>query len=269
MTYYPLGLVDLALAGLLLIVNAAISIALGLRLERALAIAAVRMVIQLAAIGFVLKFIFAQGSPWLTAAFAAMMLVVASWEAWARQRHGIGERWWHWGLGASALMLCGLVGTLHVMTLVIAAEPWWSPRYLLPILGMMLGNAMTGVALVLDTLAVTVKRERNAIEAKLALGASRFEAMRETLAAALRTAMTPLVNMMAAAGVVSLPGMMTGQIIAGIDPVEAAKYQVMILCVIAGVTALGTLLAGVGALLLLTDARHRLRFERIGEATEP
>jgi putative ABC transport system permease protein len=259
MTYHPLGLVDLALAALLLGLNALLSWGFRLGLERPLAIAAVRMIVQLAAVGFILKFVFTQGSAALTAGLATAMLVIAAWEAMARQQHPIGSTWQQWGLGAGTLLFSGFVGTLYAVSLIIASDPWWSPRILLPILGMVLGNALTGVSLLLDTLATTVNRERPAIEARLALGASRFEAMRDSLAAALRTAMMPIINAMAAAGVVALPGMMTGQILAGADPVEAAKYQIMILCVLSGATALGILLAGLGAVMLLTDERHRLR----------
>lgn len=263
MTYHPLSLTDVGLAGLLLIVNAALSWGFRLGLERTLLIASLRLAVQLGAVGFILKFVFEQGSPVLTVAVAAAMILAASWEALSRQRYRIAGGWLHWGLGASALLFSGFVGTLYAVGLIVAGEPWWAPRTLVPILGMVLGSALTGVSLLLDTLTTTVKRERPMIEARLALGATRIEAMRVVLAGALRTAMIPMINTMAAAGVVSLPGMMTGQILAGADPVEAAKYQIMILCVTAGASALGMLLAGLGGVWLLTDRRHRLRFERL------
>jgi putative ABC transport system permease protein len=83
------------------------------------------------------------------------------------------------------------------------------------------------------------------------------------LRSALRTATTPLVNAMAVAGVVALPGMMAGQILAGADPAEAAKYQVMIMFVLSGASGLGAVAAALGSVLLLTDKRHRLRAERL------
>ncbi len=263
MTYQPLSMLDLGLAGLLLGINALLSWGFRLGLERSLLISTLRMMVQLGAVGFVLKFVFERGSLPLTLAFAAVMVAVASWEALARSRHRIGGGWQHWGLGTAALLFSGLAGTLYAVGLIITTDPWWTPRTLLPILGMVLGNALTGISQVLDTLTTTVSRERPAIEARLALGATRFEALRAVLAGALRTAMMPIINVMAAAGVVSLPGMMTGQILAGAEPVEAAKYQIMILCVIAGTTALAILFAGLGAVMMLTDSRHRLRAERL------
>ncbi len=267
MTYHPLSILELAIAGLLLIANAGLSWGFRLGLEKTLLISAARMAAQLGAVGFILKFVFEQGSGALTALFAIVMIAVASWEALSRQRYRIGSGWQHWGLGTAALLFCGLTGTLYAVVLIINTDPWWSPRILLPILGMVLGNALTGVSLVLDTLTTATRRERNGIEAKLALGSTRFEAMHDALGNALRTAMIPIINSMAAAGVVSLPGMMTGQILAGADPIEAAKYQIMIFCVIAGTTALGILAAGIGGVWLLTDSRHRLRAERLIEVT--
>jgi putative ABC transport system permease protein len=265
MTLQPLTVLDLGIAGLLLAANAAISIGFRLGLERRLAIAAVRMIVQLGAVGFVLKFLFEQGSGILTVAFALLMIAVASVEAQSRQRYSIGSRWQHWGLGTSTLLFCGLTGTLYAMLLVIQTEPWWNPRIILPIFGMVLGNALTSITLVLDTLTTSTRRERTAIEGRLALGATRLGAMREVLASALRTAMLPIINAMAVAGVVSLPGMMTGQILAGVDPTEAGKFQILIMFVISGTTALGALMAGLGAVWLLTDSRHRLRAERLAD----
>ncbi len=267
MSYHPLGLLDLGLAAILLLANASLSWGFRLGLERTLLISAARMAVQLGAVGFILKFVFNQGSALLTAIFAFVMIVVASWEALSRQRYRIGGGWQHWGLGTASLLFCGLTGTLYAVVLIISTDPWWSPRIFLPILGMVLGNALTGVSLVLDTLTTATRRERTAIEARLALGATRLEAMHDALSSALRTAMMPIINAMAAAGVVSLPGMMTGQILAGADPIEAAKYQIMILCVISGTSALGILAAGLGGVWLLTDRRHRLRAERLIDAT--
>ena len=100
-------------------------------------------------------------------------------------------------------------------------------------------------------------------EARLALGCTRWQALHEIQRQALRTGMMPIVNAMAATGVVSLPGMMTGQILGGVDPTEAVKYQILIMFLIAGSTGLGVMLATFGAVRRLTDARDRLRLDRL------
>jgi putative ABC transport system permease protein len=262
MSYVPLSLLDLALAAALLVANAAISWALRLQLERSLAIAAVRMVVQLALVGLVLKLIFAQTSPVWTVLMALVMVIAAGVEVVSRQHRRIAG-WQVFELGTGTLLFTGLVITVLGVGVIIGPDPWYAPRYMLPILGMVLGNTMTALSLVLDTLTEAAHRERGAIEARLALGAHRFEAMHGVLRLALRTGMMPILNSMATTGIVALPGMMTGQILAGADPVEAAKYQVLIMFLIASATALGALFGGLGGVLLLTDKRHRLRLDRI------
>lgn len=262
MSYVPLTTTDLMLAATLLIINAAISWFFRLQLEKSIAIAVVRMVVQLALIGVVLKFIFAQTSPTWTAMLGLVMIVAAGIEVTTRQTRPV-RGWQAFGLQTATLFFIGIAVTGLGVGIIIGPDPWYAPRYVLPILGMVLGNTLTGMCLVLDTMTETASRERGAIEARLALGAHRFEAMSNVLHVAMRTGMIPILNAMATTGIVALPGMMTGQILAGVDPVEAAKYQVLIMFLIAGATALGVVCAGVGAIVLLTDDRHRLRLDRI------
>lgn len=263
MSYVSLSWLDLAAAAVLIVFNGALSWALRLGLERSIAIATLRMVAQLGAIGFVLKFVFEQTSPLLTAVMALVMVAVAGHEALARQETRVGG-WTAYGIGTGTLFFVGLVATLYSMIVIIGPEPWYAPRYVLPILGMILGNTLTGVALVFNTITEAAKRDRAAIEARLALGETRFEATASVVVHAVKTGLMPILNAMAATGIVTLPGMMTGQILAGIDPIEAAKYQVMIMFVIAAATALGVMLAAMGGAWLITDARHRLRVEALG-----
>ena len=264
MSAVPLTLEDLALAALLLVVNGAISVALGLGLERGLLVAAVRMVVQLTAVGFVLNLVFAQTSPAWTLLVALVMVLVAGIELWQREdrQH---RGWLAYGLGNATLLLVGGLATLYAAAVVVGPEPWYAPRYVLPILGMVLGTTLTSVSLALQTLTEGAERERAAIEARIALGATRFTAFAGVLRRALKTATTPLINTMAVAGVVTLPGMMAGQILAGVDPAEAARYQIMIMFVLAGASGLGALAAALGSVLLLSDARHRLRLGRAAE----
>lgn len=257
----PLDWHDLAFAGLLLCINGLISIAFRLRLELSFAVAAIRMVVQLIAVGLVLKHVFAQTSPLWTGALALLMVLIAGYELMARQS-GPFRSWRAFGLGSGTLLLVGTLGTLYATAIVIGPTPWHAPRYVLPILGMVLGNTLTSASLVLQILGEAATRDRAAIEDRLALGATRFTAFSTVLAHSLRTAMTPLLNTMSVMGVVALPGMMTGQILAGADPSGAAKYQIMIMFVLTGASGLGALLAAVGGVLMLTDQRHRLRLDR-------
>jgi putative ABC transport system permease protein len=125
------------------------------------------------------------------------------------------------------------VATLALVAIVVA-DPWYAPRYAIPLLGMLLGNTMTGVALALERLTEEIARGRDAIEDRLALGEDRASASHEVRQECMRAGLIPIVNAMAAAGLVSLPGMMTGQILAGASPLEAVKYQILIMFLIAG-----------------------------------
>jgi putative ABC transport system permease protein len=158
----------------------------------------------------------------------------------------------------------GAVTALALLTQ-LRPDPWYHPRYALPLLGMILGNTMTGISLGLDVLTNSLVRERAAVEARLALGATRREALMSVTRDALRSGFMPIINSMAAVGLVSLPGMMTGQILAGVEPIEAVKYQLLIMFLIAGGTGLGTLMAVLGGGYRLTDGRHRLRLDRLSQ----
>ncbi len=265
--YIALSYFDLALASVFVVLNGGLSIWLGLGLERRLLVAAVRMFIQLSLVGLVLKTLFGLGSPWAVAALLIFMLLFAGREVRARQESRI-IGWWGYGIGAGSMALSAIVVGALAMGVLVRPDPWWAPQYVLPLMGMILGNAMNGVSLVLDNLHRAVAREGRAIEAQLMLGATRWQATRPFLRAAMRSGFMPLINAMAATGVVSLPGMMSGQILAGVDPSEAVKYQILIMLLIAGSAGMGVLLAAFGSVYRLTDDRHRLRPDRLQRARE-
>ena len=259
MSVIELSNLDLALGAVLLVLNAALSLAMQLGLARQLAVSAVRMIVQLLLVGMVLEAVFELGSPWVTAGLALIMGCFAGYEVRARQERGA----WGYGLGAGSVMLAAGMVTLFALTVQIRPDPWYLPRYAIPLLGMVLGNVMTGVSLALNDVSLSLSRERPAVEAQLALGASRWTALRPVTRRALRSGLIPIINAMAATGVVALPGMMTGQILAGVDPGQAVRYQLLIMFLIAGATASGVYLAVFASLARLTDERARLRLDRL------
>jgi putative ABC transport system permease protein len=152
--------------------------------------------------------------------------------------------------------------TLHV---IIGNTPWYQPQYAIPLLGMLLGNTMNGIALGLDRLTTSAWQQRRQIEARLMQGHTAVEAITALKQESVRVGMMPMINAMAAAGIVSLPGMMTGQILAGAPPMEAVKYQILIMFLITAGTGFGTLVAVWTAGRLLFDERERLRPDRLVE----
>ena len=259
-SYLSLGTGQLALAAALIVVNGGVSVALRLGMERELALASVRSVVQLALVGLVLEWVFdLRDLPVVLLLCLAMVVAatVAAARRPARTYRGIYRD------SFVAMAVSSLLVTLVAVAGILSVDPWWEPQYLIPLLGMLLGNSLTGISLGLDRLLTRVRDARDEIEARLALGATTWEASLPAVRESVRTGMIPIVNTMMVVGIVSLPGMMTGQILAGADPVDAVRYQILILFMIAACTALGTL----GAVLLgyrrLFDEGARLRPERI------
>jgi len=260
--YVELSYFDIALASVFLLLNGALSLWLRLGIARNLAFAMVRMVVQLLLVGLLLKSLFAIQSPWLTLLVALIMVGFAAREIWARQERRL-KGWRGLAIGGTAMGASVGVVALVALIVLVQPDPWWHPRFALPLLGMIMGNAMTGVSLSLDTLHTALNREQRAIEAQLLLGADKWQAMRPFIRQAMRAGFMPSINAMAAIGVVSLPGMMTGQILSGVDPNEAVKYQLMVMFLIAGATGIAVILATLGSVRALSDDRDRLRIDRL------
>lgn len=260
--YIPLSVWDLAFGSILVLGNAGLSLLLQLGLHRRLLISSVRMVVQLFLMGLVLTLLFTRLSPWLTGLAVLVMIAFAGREVAARQERRL-TGLWSYGLGTASMMLAALLVTVLALTTALKPDPWYDPRYALPLLGMILGNTMTGVSLGLSSLTMGLHQRRAAVEARLMLGDDRRAAFGPVVRQALRQALMPIINVMSATGVVSIPGMMTGQILGGVPPAEAVKYQIMILFLIAGGVGLGALAAVLGGMWRLSDTRHRLRLDRL------
>lgn len=252
----------LALASLLVLALAASSLYNRLGIARNLLVAALRAGIQLALVGLLLEALFASAQLYWVVLVAIIMLLVAGREVVARQRRRLRGPW-AFGIGAGSLFVSTFTVAVLTLTVIIGPAPWYAPQYAIPLLGMMLGNAMTGVALSLDRLNDTVWRQRTVIENRLMLGQSWREALEDVRIEVMRSGMMPSVNAMAVAGIVSLPGMMTGQILAGSPPAVAVKYQILIMFTIAAGTGFSTLLAVSWGSRRLFDERERLRLDRL------
>ncbi len=255
-----LGPAGLGIAGGLILVCGLISVALGLKLEKRLAVAAIRTVVQLFLVGFVLRYVFDLNAWWAVLGVMAVMIVLAARAAVRRPSRtfrGVGL------LALVSLVISSSLVTFTVTGAIIGVVPWYRPQYVIPLLGMLLGNGLTGISLCLDQLLETLHARRDQVEMELACGATRWEAARGPLTDAVRRGMIPIINSMMVVGTVSLPGMMTGQILAGADPMIAVKYQIMVMFMIAA----GTALASMGIALLvyrrLFNDRHQLRWDHI------
>ena len=253
---------QLALAAALVVALAVATHMARLGVGRSLLVAAVRTTIQLALVGFVLEALFSVATLGWVALMATVMLALAGREVMARQKRPL-KGGWSVGLGTVSMFVSAFAVTILTLTVIVGPTPWYEPQYAIPLLGMMLGNTMTGVALGLDRLTDSVWRQRAVIESRLMLGERWQQAVGDARRDAIRSGMIPIINSMAAAGVVSLPGMMTGQILSGTAPALAVKYQILIMFTITAGTGFGTLFAVIAASRRLFDQRERLRLDRL------
>ena len=261
-SYHSLTYWQVGLAATLLAVNAGISFRLRLGLERRLLLAAVRTILQLLLIGFVLDRVFAVNRLWLVLLLAGFMTAVAGGAAvrrTGRRYPGI------WLDGMVSMWVSSWLVTGVALTGIVAVRPWYAPQYAIPLLGMILGNTLNGISLGLDRLGDELSARRDRVEGLLALGATRWEAACDPVRQAVRTGTIPIVNSMMVVGIVSLPGMMTGQLLAGVEPVQAVKYQIVIMFLIAAATSLGTVAVVLLGYRRLFDADHRFLFAEIAD----
>jgi putative ABC transport system permease protein len=226
------------IAGALVLVGLALGISRWqkLGLEKDLLVAIVRAFIQLIAIGYALQFIFDSQSPWWTLLVVSIMIGVAGYTAGQRGK-GVPHSYYI----ATLSVIIGAVLTLGLLVM-LKVFPF-EPRYIIPIAGMVVGNTMTATGVVMLRLRDDVKIQRAEIEAALALGATQRQAVAPQLKRALTTGMAPLIDRTKTVGLISLPGAMTGMILAGASPLEAVQLQIIVMYMLIGAVAFSGLAA--------------------------
>ncbi|MBW1983541.1 MAG: iron export ABC transporter permease subunit FetB [Deltaproteobacteria bacterium] len=262
MNVISLTSVDLSIAAFLVVSLAILSIRMKLGLTRQIIVAGIRTTVQLLLIGLVLKALFDHMNIIWIMLISFIMLIAAGREVMSRQKRKFSGLW-GFGAGTVSMFISSFSITVLALTVVIDITPWYEPQYAIPLLGMMLGNTMNGIAVCLDRLTQSAWEQRKIIEARLMLGQEWSNAIEGIRRESIRSGMIPIINSMAAAGIVSLPGMMTGQIIAGSPPLEAVKYQILIMFLISGGTGFGTIVAAWIGSRRLFDDRDRLRLDRL------
>lgn len=259
-----LSALDLALTSSLVVLNAGISAYLGLRMQRMMLWSAARMVVQLLLVGLVLRWVFALESPAATLAVALLMILAAAREVAMRPAHGL-RGWPGVWLASASVGLSSIATVVLALLTVLQPTPWYEPQYVVPLIGIVLGNVLNSASLGLDTFYGGVVNARAAIEAQLVLGATRHEALAPLIRDSVRKGLIPIINQMSAAGIITLPGIMTGQILAGMDPMDAVRYQILLMFLLAGGSGISVTLAVYLAARSVTDERHRLRLERLSK----
>jgi putative ABC transport system permease protein len=216
---------DLIHIGLMIAVVGAVVGVLRLGIVRRMAWASVRAAVQLAAVGWIIGWVFSQQTWYAVGGLLIIMTLIAGVTAGGQ----LGRR-----LSRQSLVLSGLLGAVTAVALTWLAVgavgvDGWDARYLIPLGGMLLGNAMTAAVLATERMREELRHRRHDVEVILALGGRPWDAAHPAFARAVAAAMTPTINAMLVVGVVKLPGMMTGQMLGGTEPIQAAAYQLLIL----------------------------------------
>jgi len=222
-----------------------------LDLERDILIGAVRTVIQLLAIGYVLLYIFRSQNIIYIFAMLALMIGVAVNNA-AKRGAGIPGVKWHLALAITA------AEAVVIGILVIGKIAPFTAQYVIPLSGMVIGNSMVASGLVLNRLRAEAEGRREEIMVYLTLGATSRQAANNAIKETIKAAMIPTIDSMKTVGLVQLPGMMTGLIIAGVSPLAAVKYQVVVMFMIAATAAITSIIVGLTTYRRLFSDQHQL-----------
>ncbi len=235
-----IGWLELGFATSFMLVAGAVSIAMSLGMIRTIAMATLRTYLQLIGLGLILAWLFETENPWIVLAIFLFMMLMTAQIALQRVTHKPANIYFNTFI---AIFITTIIVTFSVTALIIQVKPWYDPRYILTIGGMVLGNSMNGIALTLERFFDDMKKRAAEVNQALAFGGTAWEVSLPSIRVALTAGLMPIINSMSAVGLVSIPGMMTGQLIAGANPIEAAKYQIVVMLMISAATALGAMMS--------------------------
>lgn len=235
-----LTILQVALAYVFVLIVLAIVRARGIRREKEILLASVRMTIQLVLVGYLLVYVFENPNPFITVGIIILMEVFAVFTVFRKFKGRLS------GALKRVIAVSISSGTLlclfYFLLVVVRISPWYDPQYFIPIAGMIVGNSMTGISLGVKSLIDGMTVQKASVEEALILGAAPQEAVRDILNTTFDSAIMPTVNSMLGMGIVFLPGMMTGQILSGTLPTTATAYQIAIMLGIFGSVALCVIL---------------------------
>lgn len=232
-SYFDIDIWGLVAAVVMVIVAAGISALMRTGVAKSLIWATARSLVQLLAMGFILEYVIRQNNVWLVIGLITLMLLAAVQITMGRATGA--------PKGLVGIVLLSLVVTMLLMLAIVAElivrpKPWYAPQLVIPLTGMLLGNTVSALALGLSRFFESMRERYAEVNTMLALGATKWEAAKPSMISSIRLGLLPSIAMLASSGIVTIPGMMSGQIIAGKSPVSAAKYQFVILAAVAALT---------------------------------
>lgn len=212
-----------------LLVYAVLARHLDLGIDNNIIVGCLRTFVQLSILGTILKPIFEQKNVYLVIGYIIFMILIAAFEANRRTKY-VFEGQFLGVTGALVINVC--LVALFAFAIIIRPKPVYSPQYVIPICGMLLGNCINGISLSLNHMSTAMVEQQREIELNLSFGATSSEAVQRLLRESVKVGITPLLNNLAIIGLVSIPGMMTGQILGGSPVMQAARYQMLIMYLI-------------------------------------
>jgi putative ABC transport system permease protein len=214
-----------------------------LGISRLMAIATIRTLVQLLGVGVFLAGVFASRNPWVVLAFLIGMITIAAVVARSRIDRDLPRllKWVWLAMFASA----GLTVS-YVCLLVIRLDPWYDPRYLIPLTGIVLSSALNAASIAGERFVSALRNNRSEIETHLSLGATAAQAVQAYRQEAIKAGLSATINTMMVVGLVTLPGVISGQILAGADPLIAAIYQILIMFMLVIATLIAALIITYG-----------------------
>lgn len=233
------GFFEIGISLFLLFLCAGFSLWKTHKLERDFLIGGVRSILQLLLLGYVLMWIFRHNHALVIFSIGVLMTFNAANHSKSR----IQVKYPRLLLDNFLSIALAIWPLAFVGSALLHSTPLWKVEIFLPLLGMLLGNTLNGISLGVESFGSELKARKEEVISLIALGATEDEATSEVMLKAMRIAMTPMMNAMASMGIVSIPGMMTGQLLAGQAPAEAAVVQIIIVLLIAVGTYAGTYLA--------------------------
>lgn len=255
-----MNVIDISYFGLLLSLSFVLlagisSVVLQLNLHWDVLWGTVRTISQLFLMGFILKYVFQLESPWpVLLIFSGMIFFAARIIAGRVKNKEVPFM----VPTVISMFISYMTVTIMVTGIIIQVKPWYEPSYFIPLGGMIVGNSMNAIAISLERLFGDLHKQREIIELYLSLGADYREASDDIFRKAISAGMIPSINSMMGVGIVFLPGMMTGQILAGADPLVSVKYQIVVMLMLVGSTAIGCILVTLLVRRRCFSADHRL-----------
>ncbi|KAI9490932.1 hypothetical protein BDB00DRAFT_979141 [Zychaea mexicana] len=250
-----------AQSSVFVLVAALISFCMGTRLELSLIISGIRCVVQLTMMGYVLDDVLSSNNAGIVVLMTLTLVLLGAYETTFNRAKKTFK-----GFFVNMLVIL-LVSNVFIAFLgsafALKEQPFWSPPKFIPIVGMLLGNSMSSIAMATEQCLDHLSLNGPILEARLSFGATRFEAARPLAVEAIRVSMLPVITQLSVMGLINIPGTMVGLILAGTPMTDAVVYQQCIMFMIAASSALGVAMAVIACLMVLVDKHHSLRREKI------